>query len=89
MMYVWGHSYEFSNQNNWELIEEFCKLMSNHDAIWYATNIEYVNYMEAAKRLVFAADTSFVYNPSAMSVWISIDNKKVVEIPGGTTVTLL
>lgn len=89
MMYVWGHSYEFSNQNNWELMEEFCKLMSNHEDIWYATNIEYVNYMEAAKRLVFAADTSFVHNPSAMSVWISIDNKEVVEIPGGATVKLL
>ena len=88
MMYVWGHSFEFSNRNNWELIEDFCKLMSNHDDIWYATNIEYVNYMEAAKRLVFSADTSFVHNPSAMSVWISIDNKEVVEIPGRTTVKL-
>ena len=22
-MYVWGHSYEFDNDNNWELMEKF------------------------------------------------------------------
>lgn len=24
MMYVWGHSYEFDNDNNWDLMEQFC-----------------------------------------------------------------
>ncbi len=43
MMYVWGHSYEFTNQNNWELMEDFCKLVGGRDDIWYATNIEIVD----------------------------------------------
>ncbi len=86
MMYVWGHSYEFPRDNNWDLIEEFCKMAGNRDDIWYATNIEYVNYMEAASRLVFSADTSFVYNPSVMSVWVTVNGDTIVEIPGGETV---
>lgn len=88
MMYVWGHSYEFDNDNNWELIEEFCEMMSGCDDIWYATNIEIVDYMEAYDRLQFAADLSFVYNPSFQTVWIIVNDKNVVEIPGGATVSL-
>lgn len=53
MMYVWGHSYEFTNQNNWELMEDFCKLVGGRDDIWYATNIEIVDYLDAAKRLQY------------------------------------
>lgn len=88
LMYVWGHSYEFDRDDNWDLIENFCEMMSGQDDIWYATNIEIVDYMEAFDRLQFAADLSFVYNPSYQSVWIIVDDEKVVEIPGGATVTL-
>lgn len=88
MMYVWGHSYEFTRDNNWELMEEFCKMMSDCDDIWYATNIDIVNYMEVCDRLVFAADLSFVYNPSAASAWLAIDNDIVIEVKGGATVKL-
>ncbi len=87
MMYVWGHSYEFTNNNNWELMEDFCKLVGGRDDIWYATNIEIVDYMDAAKRLQYTASGNKVYNPSFQSVWISVDNK-IVEIPGGQMVTL-
>lgn len=88
MMYVWGHSYEFDRDDNWDMIESFCEMMSGQDDIWYATNIEIVDYMEAYDRLQFAADLSFVYNPSFISVWLIINDEKVVEIPGGATVKL-
>ena len=88
MMYVWGHSYEFDRDNNWEVIEQFCEMMSNQDDIWYATNIEIVDYMDAYNRLQFAADLSFVYNPSAISVWLIINDDKAVEVPGGATIAL-
>ena len=88
LMYVWGHSYEFDKDNNWDMMEEFCKTVSNREDIWYATNIEIVDYMEAFDRLQFSADLSFVYNPSVMSVWLLIDDKRVIEIPGGATVEL-
>lgn len=89
MMYVWGHSYEFDRDDNWDLIESFCEMIGGQDDIWYATNIEIVDYMEAYDRLQFAADLSFVYNPSFQSVWIIIDDDQVVEIPGGATVSLV
>jgi len=73
MMYVWGHSYEFRVHDNWDLIEDFCKMMSGQDDIWYATNIEIVEYMEAAKALCFTAIGDKVYNPSATSVWLDIN----------------
>lgn len=88
MMYVWGHSYEFDNNNNWEVIEEFCKYMGGRDDIWYATNIEIVDYMTAAKNLQFSANAEAVYNPSAISVWLELDGGKHVEIAGGSYVDL-
>lgn len=88
LMYVWGHSYEFDNDNNWEVIEEFCKYMGGRDDIWYATNIEIIDYMEAAKRLKFSGDNEMVYNPSAISVWLNVDDGKYVEVGGGRTVNL-
>lgn len=40
LMYVWGHSYEFDNDNNWELMERFCAMAGGRGDIWYATNLE-------------------------------------------------
>ena len=88
MMYVWGHSYEFTNQNNWELMEDFCKLVGKRDDIWYATNIEIVDYLDAAKRLQYTADCSHVYNPSAASVWICVNDTNFIELKGGTMTEL-
>lgn len=88
LMYVWGHSYEFDNNDNWEVIEEFCKYMGGRDDIWYATNIEIIDYMDAAKRLQFSGDNEMAYNPSAVSVWLQTDDAKCVEVKGGTQVCL-
>ena len=88
MMYVWGHSYEFSQQNNWELMEEFCEFMSGRDDIWYATNIEIVDYMEAADRLQFTIDGENVYNPSVIDVWLEVD-KKIVKAESGKLTKLV
>jgi len=85
LMYVWGHSYEFDLDDNWELLEKFCRMVGHHDFIWYATNIEIVDYLKALDNLKYSADCSMVYNPSAMSLWISIDDK-ITEIKPGTTV---
>lgn len=82
MFYVWGHSYEFERDDNWYIIEKFAKEMGGHDDIWYATNIEIVDYMDAASRVQISANGDFAYNPNAMTVWIEVD-KHAVELPGG------
>ena len=38
--YIWGHSYEFDIDNTWDQFEEFCKMISGHQDIFYGTNAE-------------------------------------------------
>jgi hypothetical protein len=87
LFYVWGHSYEFRNDNNWELIEEFCARVGRRDDLWYATNIEIIDYLEAVGRLRFSVACDRVHNPSSIEVWI-LRSGKAVNIPPGTTVNL-
>ncbi len=96
VMYVWGHAYEFENDNNWELLEELLGLCSNNPDIWLATNMELYEYAQAFKKLVFFADGSKVYNPTNIDLWAAIFKsgmpKKpplpIVKIPAGETVSL-
>jgi len=82
LFYLWGHSYEFDDNNNWDKLESICKLLSNHDDIWYATNIEVYDYVTAYKRLEYSASTDLVYNPSAIPVWICFNESTVCINPG-------
>ena len=83
LMYVWGHSYEFNNQNNWDLMEEFCRMMGGRDDIWYCTNIGLIDCLDDFSRLCFAADNSFVYNPGARDCYISVNDQPAIRIPAG------
>lgn len=89
LMYVWGHSYEFDGNDNWNVIEEFCEYMGGRDDIWYATNIEIIDYMQVLKNLQFTADSTAVYNPSAASAWLEVEDTKIVEVKGGSYTSLL
>ena len=41
IFYIWGHAYEFDIYlERWEQFEEFCKMMSGKDDIFYGTNKE-------------------------------------------------
>lgn len=40
LFYVWGHAYELDKGNGWEQFEEFCRMMSGKDDIYYGTNRE-------------------------------------------------
>lgn len=87
LLYVWGHSYEFDRNDNWALIENFCREASGDPDIWYATNIEIYDYVSALRALRFSADRTLVYNPSACDVWIEAD-RVCVKVPGGATLRL-
>lgn len=82
LFYVWGHSFEF--QNDWSLIENFCKKISGQDDIWYATNIEIYDYINDLKRLQITADETKVYNPSNQDLWFS-RNGETIMIKAGET----
>lgn len=84
LFYVWGHSYEFEKEQNWDLMERFCEMVGGRDDVWYAANGEIYGYLQAVKRLQFSADRTMIYNPSAIEVWFSIDGETVSVLPGRT-----
>ena len=87
MFYLWGHSYEFDDNDNWNVIEEFCEYMGGRDDIWYATNIEIYDYVKAYENLQTSVDKKIIHNPSNTDVWAE-HNGKVIKIKAGETVTL-
>lgn len=85
LFYLWGHSYEFDNNQNWNVIEEFAADIGGREDIWYATNGEIYEYVQAFDRLEFSADGERVYNPSAIDVYIQ-SLKGELLVPAGKTV---
>ncbi len=88
MFYIWGHSYEFKTEADWEYMENLVSTLSGRENVWYATNMEIYNYIEAQKRLRVSADETVFYNPSAIAVWVEKDKTGVIEVPAGETVKL-
>lgn len=76
MFYLWGHSYEFEQDDNWQVIEEFAAYMGGREDIWYAANIEIYDYVQAFYRLEFSADAKRVYNPTVTDLFFVKDGKE-------------
>ncbi len=91
LFYLWGHSYEFDNNNNWNVIEEFCEKMGGKDDLWYATNIEIYDYVTAYNNLIYSVDARRIYNPNVIPVWLAYGDWKhgtTVKIEPGQTIVL-
>lgn len=84
LFYIWGHSFEFDRDNNWDRIEKVCDAFMQSDDIWYATNMEIYDYVQAYKSLVYSSDNTLVYNPSLIRMWIDCDGVLVDIKPGET-----
>ncbi len=82
LLYVWGHSYEFGQADNWEVMEEFLRLTGGREDTWYATNIEIADYMDAAARLQVSVSGEFAFNPSAAEVWLRVEDPMDAAKPG-------
>ena len=87
MFYLWGHSYEFDDNDNWSVIEEFAEYIGKRDDIWYATNGEIFDYLTATERLEFSMEADRVYNPTSTTVWLDLFGKKIT-VPAGETVKI-
>lgn len=85
LFYVWGHSYEFTLNNDWDKMEELCKKLGGYDFVWYATNMEIYEYRMAQRQLYFSADRKTAVNPTSIDVWVGI-NEQPIKIPAGSTV---
>ena len=84
VFYLWGHSYEFDDNNNWNIIEEFAEFMGGREEIWYATNIEIYDYVTAWKQLIFNVDGTVVYNPTNTELFIQTERGNFSILPGET-----
>ena len=86
LFYLWGHSYEFDNNNGWEHIGKICERLSQKEDIWYATNMEIYDYVTAYHSLIYSADGTRVYNPTLHEIWFDTDRKLSSVKPGETLV---
>ncbi len=82
MFYLWGHSFEFETGDNWEVIEEFAAFAGGHEDVWYATNIQIHDYVQAYWRLEFSVDGRQVYNPTVTELFFEKDGEMYSILPG-------
>ncbi len=94
LMYVWGHSYECDTTKptedaprRWAATEDMCRELSGHKSVWYATNIQIIDYLAAYDALLWSVDGSSVFNPSAWPVTLST-NAACLTIPSGAAARL-
>lgn len=80
LFYIWGHSYEYRTEEDWARMEKLCAYLANRDDVWYATNIEIYDYIEAFRSLEYSVDRQMIYNPTAQEIWLKRDGK-VYNIP--------
>lgn len=87
LLFVWGHGYEATARNAWGTLERFFDRVAGQADVWYATNIEVYDYVQAVRSLVYSATGAYLYNPSGQDVWMAIDHQPLC-IPAGATVTV-
>ncbi len=90
VLYVVGHSWAYLGENpkcSWDMLEAFCKKAGeNSDKIWSATSIELYDYCTALSRIEISANRRMFTNPSAVTVWLSVDGETVELKPGVTKI---
>ncbi len=82
--YIWGHAYEFDPDHGNDLykMEAFCRKAGGDPTVWYATNIEIYDYVKAAEALEISAERKYVFNPSRLTVWVSVNGEPREIRPG-------
>lgn len=87
LLYVWGHSFEFEQENTWPLIEAFAETVGGQPDVWYATNGETADYLCAVRGMRQSADGRTLANPSALTVWLR-DGSGVRSVAPGQCIRL-
>ena len=84
LFYLWGHAFEFERTHGWDLLEQICQKLSGHEEIWYATNMEIYEYVNAWRSIVYSADGLTMYNPTLFELWFDVDGPLYTIKPGQT-----
>ena len=83
LFYLWGHSYEFEAADNWNVIEEFAACVGGRADVWYATNIEIYDYVQAFGRLESSADGRRFRNPTALPLCLATSEGQTLTLRPG------
>lgn len=90
LMIVWGHSFELDGfmssdpSKDWNYLEGVCRKLEASAAIWFATMIEIVDYIDALRRVDASRSEASISNPSALPAWLNINGRDVELAPGAT-----
>jgi hypothetical protein len=93
LMIVWGHSFELDGfmssdpDKDWTYMEGVCRQLHASSAIWFATLIEVLDYLEALRLVDASRSDARISNPSALPIWLHI-NGRDVELPPRATIDL-
>lgn len=82
LFYIWGHSFEFAREDNWDRIETICESLQGRPDVWYATNGEIYEYVMAMRSLITSVDGNLLYNPTATTLFLEVAGR-MVTLEGG------
>lgn len=86
LFYIWGHSYEY--KGNWDRLEKICNVLGKQEDVWYATNMEVIDYISAFNSLRRSVDGNIIYNPTDIDVYVTISGYTKVKIEKCKTTVL-
>jgi Predicted xylanase/chitin deacetylase len=78
LFFIWGHSYEFDQKDNWHVIENFFKFIAHKEDVWYATNGEIYSYIEKWNRMEFTLSGRFAQNPTDTDLYMLYNNRELM-----------
>lgn len=81
LLYIWGHSYEFNDNDNWFVIEDACSRLAAVPGLWKATNGAVYRYVNAFLNIEYAKGER-LYNPSPVDLYLCINDRNI-RLPAG------
>ncbi len=88
IFYVWGHSYEFNDKDDWGYIERLLeKFADKKDELYLATNGELYDYISGFDKLEMSIDRNIIYNPTVYDYYLQINFENYL-IKSGQTLKL-
>ena len=88
LLYVWGHSFELDGflsadpRKDWDYFEAFCRLVHGRPDVHYATTLDVLDYLTAARVVRASSATGQLRNDAHRAVWLSHDGRLFEIRPG-------
>lgn len=73
VFYVWGHSWEFGNEERWNNMVTFCESIGTSNNIWSVGHGQLTNYLLAIENI--QVDEQKILNPSDnLPIWLNLSS---------------